>query len=129
MVTINKIKGEFSKNFTFSGKKLNLPWLNEQLWKLMRQRDHALKIALKSGLAHNRRTFQHLRKKVVKELRKAKAKFFIDLINDAKRNSRVWENINRVQKKNTNDKVIELQVHGSLIQDKHEIASVFNTFF
>ncbi len=39
------------------------------------------------------------------------------------------ENINRVQKKNNNDKGIELQVHGSLIQDKHQIASVFNTFF
>ncbi len=31
MVTINKIKGEFSKNITFSRKKQNLPWLNEQL--------------------------------------------------------------------------------------------------
>ncbi len=131
MVTINKIKGEFSKNVTFSRKKQNLPWLNEQLWKLMRQRDHALKIAIKSGLAHDRRTFQHLRNKVVKELRKAKANFFIDLINDAKGNSReVWENINRVRKKNyINDKGIELQVHGSLIQDKHQIASVFNHFF
>ncbi len=63
----------------------------------MRQRDRALKIALKSGLAHDRRIFQHLHNKVVKELRKAKAKCFIDLINDAKGNSReVWENINRV---------------------------------
>ncbi len=85
----------------------------------MKQRYHALKIALKSGLAHDRRTFQHLRNKVVKELRKAKANFFIDLINDAKGNSReVWENINRVRKKKyINDKGIELQVHGSLIQD------------
>ncbi len=63
----------------------------------MRQRDRALKIALKSGLAHDRRIFQHLHNKVVKELRKAKAKIFIDLINDAKWNSReVWDNINRV---------------------------------
>lgn len=36
MVTINKIKGEFSKNVTFSRKKQNLPWLNGQLWKLMK---------------------------------------------------------------------------------------------
>ncbi len=33
MVTINKIKDEFSKNLTFTRKKQNLPWLNEQLWK------------------------------------------------------------------------------------------------
>jgi len=51
----------------------------------MKQRDHALKIALKSELAHDRSC---LHNKVVKELRKAKAKFFIDLINDAKGNSR-----------------------------------------
>lgn len=55
--------------------------------------------------------------------------FFIDLINDAKGNSReVWENINKVKKKNNkNHKGIELQVHRSLIQDKHQI--VFNNFF
>ncbi len=44
-----------------------------------RQRDDALKIALKSRLAHDRRTFQHLRNTVVKELRKAKAKFLLTL--------------------------------------------------
>ncbi len=71
---------------------------------------HALKIALKSVLAHDRRTFQHLRNKVVKELRKAKAIFFLDLTNDAKRKSReAWKNINKVQNKNNkNDKDIEL---------------------
>ncbi len=65
---------------------------------------HALKIAIKSVLAHNRRTFQHLRNKVVKELRKAKAIFFLDLTNDAMGNSRgVWKNINKVQNKNDKD--------------------------
>ncbi len=58
------------------------------------------KIALKSVLAHDRRTFQHLRNKVVKEFRKAKAIFFLDLTNDAKRKSReAWKNINKVHNK------------------------------
>ncbi len=74
---------------------LKSPWFKSCFY----ENRNALKIALKSGLAHDRRTFQHLRNKVVKELRKAKAKFITDLINDAKGNSReVWENINRVQK-------------------------------
>ncbi len=61
---------------------------------------HALKIAIKSVLAHDRRTFQHLRNKVVKEFRKAKAIFFLDLTNDAKGNSReAWKNINKVHNK------------------------------
>lgn len=54
----------------------------------MRQRDHALKKSIKSGLALDKRTFQQLRNKVVKELRQAKAICLIDLINNAKGNSR-----------------------------------------
>lgn len=99
MTTINKVS-EFSKNVTHSRKKQNLPWLHEQLWNLMKQRDHTLKIALKSGLAHDKKTFQHLHNKVVNNLRKAKANVFIDLINDTKGNSRqTSENINKVLKK------------------------------
>lgn len=59
----------------------------------MKQRDHALKIVLKSGLAHDRMTFQCLHNKAVK-------KFYINLINYAEGNStQVWENINKVRKK------------------------------
>lgn len=69
----------------------------------MQQRYLTLKTALKSQLAQDKRTFQHLHNKVVTELRKEKANFFIDLINDAKENSRkTWENTNRVLKKNSN---------------------------
>lgn len=80
MTMIDKVKSEFSKNITYSRKKQNLPWLNEQVWALMKQRDYALKTAVKSGLAHDRRTFQQLRNKVVRELRKSKANFLILLM-------------------------------------------------
>lgn len=65
MTKVNSVKNEFSKSVTHSRKKLILPWLNEQIWSLMKQRDYALKTAIKSGLAHHRRTFQQLRNKVV----------------------------------------------------------------
>lgn len=76
---------------------------------LMKQWDHALKTAIKSGLAHHRRTFQQLRNKVVNELREGKAKFFIDIINDYKGHSKqTWENIIRALKKTKNrDKEFE----------------------
>jgi len=78
MDRVNMTKSEFSKNISYSSK-VHLPWLNEQLWKLMKQRDLALKAALKSKLPHERQ-FQNLRNKVVKELRQAKANYFIKLI-------------------------------------------------
>lgn len=49
----------------------------------MKQRDHALKLALRSKMEHDRRLFTTLRK-VVKDLRKTKAKFFIKPINEAR---------------------------------------------
>ena len=64
-------------------------------------------------------------------MRKAKAKFFIDIINDSKGNSRqTWENINRALK-NTKKryKEFELQVHGALTKDKDQISSMFNSYF
>ena len=104
MTMINKVKSEFSKNITYSSKKQNLPWFNEQVWALMRQRDYALKTAIKSGLAQDRRIFQQLRNKVVRELRKSKENVFINIINDSKGNSRqTWKNINMVLKKDHNN--------------------------
>lgn len=43
----------------------------------MKQRDHALKLALRSKTEHEKHLFTTLRNKVVKELRKAKASFFL----------------------------------------------------
>ncbi len=65
----------------------------------MKQRDLALKAALKSKLPHDKRKFQDLRNKVVKELRQAKADYFIKLIDDSKGNSKlIWKNIDKITK-------------------------------
>lgn len=45
----------------------------------MKQRDHALKLALRSKMEHDRRLFTTLRK-VVKDLRKTKATFLLSLL-------------------------------------------------
>lgn len=52
----------------------------------MKQRDHAFKMALKHKVEYERRLFNTLRNKVVKELRKATAPFFIHANGNAKRN-------------------------------------------
>ncbi len=130
MDRVNNTKNEFSKNVSYSNK-INLPWLNEHLWKLMKQRDLALKAALKSKLPHDKRKFQDLRNKVVKELRQAKADYFIKLIDDSKGNSKlIWKNIDKITKKE--HKAVHnwaIKDQSKLIEDKEQIAKIFNSFF
>lgn len=79
MATVSETKNEFCRKVSRSSKTYNLPWLNEHRWRLMKQRDLALKAALKSGFtSRDERTFQELRNKV------AKADYFIKLINESK---------------------------------------------
>lgn len=60
----------------------------------MKQHDHALKLALNSKLEKDKRTFIMLRNKVIKDLRKAKANFFINIIGEARGNAKlIWEQI------------------------------------
>ena len=54
----------------------------------MKQRDQALKMALKNNSEHERRSFITLRNRVAKELRQAKATFCINAITEAKGNAK-----------------------------------------
>lgn len=75
--------------------KNSLPWLNEALWKQMRDRDSSLKIALKSGLRSDWYSYTSLRNRVVRNIRKAKADFYIKVIDDAKGDGKlIWNNLN-----------------------------------
>lgn len=59
----------------------------------MKNRDHALKISLKTKRVNDRQTFTSLRNKVIKEIRSAKANFFINIISTAKGNTEeIWTN-------------------------------------
>jgi len=53
----------------------------------MKERDNALKLATRSKMVHDRNKFVMLRNKVVRALRKAKADFFITIIENAHGNS------------------------------------------
>jgi hypothetical protein len=60
----------------------------------MKERDYAIKISLRSKLEHDRRRFTMLSNKGMKGIRQAKANFFINIIGDAKGNSKlIWENL------------------------------------
>lgn len=64
---------------------------------LMKQHGHALKLALKSHLEHCKHKLTMLKKKVIKELRKAKANFFINIIGENRGNAKlIWKQIKKL---------------------------------
>lgn len=91
-----------------------------------------LKKSLKSGLTIDRHKFTSLRNKATKCLRKAKAKFYIYIINDSKGNcKKIWENLNKLagrHKKELNHNV-ELKINNIIISNPSELTNEFNIFF
>ncbi|KAK0142318.1 putative RNA-directed DNA polymerase from transposon X-element [Merluccius polli] len=133
VTTINRVVTPFIRNVKYRPRKKNtLPWLNGALWHQMRERDSALKKSLKTGYSSDRQIFTSLRNKVVRNLRKAKADFFIKVIEDARGNGKlIWENLNKLTGRNKDQKTREheLKVNGILTLDHDVIANTFNSFF
>lgn len=111
--------------------KHNLPWFDSHLWDIMKKRDTALKKFLKTRLSTDHLIFKSLRNRVTQQLRKARATFFLDLIRDAKGNSKkLWNSIDKLlgKEKHTHQS-IQLKVNGSILNDSHAIAINFNDYF
>lgn len=67
---------DFSIQMKCKNKKQSLPWVNDNIKQLMKERGNALKLATRSKRTHDRSKFVMLRNKVVRVSRKAKADFF-----------------------------------------------------
>ena len=73
--------------------------MNSDVLRLMKQRDLALKQALKSKLEHDKCKFIMLSNKLIKELRKAAANFFINIIGEARGNAKpMWKQIKKTNR-------------------------------
>ncbi len=81
-----------------------IPWMNTTVLNLMKRRDMALKIALKSKLSSDRYTFTMFRNKVVKELRTSKANYFLNIIEKARGNTKnIWNQLRKLMGQNVNN--------------------------
>lgn len=82
----------------------------------MNEQDLVLKIAMKTKLSHDRHHFAMLKNKVVKKIRKAKADFFLTVIEKAKANSKIiWDQLNKLTgHHNKERKLHELNINGKL---------------
>ena len=117
--------------FVKQSKKQTLPWFNDALWHVMKTRDAALKKSLKSGLETDSLIFKSLRNKVIGQLRKAKANFFLEIIKQAKGNSKLlWKGIDQLSgKAPSNSAPLELKLNGNIHTDRLAVANGFNDYF
>lgn len=113
-------------------KSISLPWFTKECGTLLKSRDQMLKKSLKSGLIIDRQNFTSARNKVTSALRKAKANFFLNIIESAKGNSKkVWKEINKLSGRQTkqNSKGMEINIKNQLVNDPVILATEFNSFF
>ena len=97
----------------------------------MKERDLVLKKSIKTKLSHDRHHFAMLRNKVIKKLRKAKADFFLTIIDKAGGNSKmIWKQLKLFTGKKYKERnPLELKVNGKLINNPADIAEVLNHYF
>uniref|UniRef100_A0A3B1IW78 Reverse transcriptase domain-containing protein n=1 Tax=Astyanax mexicanus TaxID=7994 RepID=A0A3B1IW78_ASTMX len=128
---IQEIIKRFTRSIKLKAKKNSIPWLNTSILQLMKERDHSLKLANKLG--HSRHQFISLRNRVVKEIRKSKADFFITVLNSARGNSKItWNYIKKLlgesQNKNKS-KPGQINLNGIILTKPQLMADAFNNYF
>lgn len=128
--TIKNVMDKFDKKMCNKNKKAHLPWLTDEIWNLMKRRDYLLKKVLKTGIDTDMRLFKDCRNKVVRQVRNAKANFFIELITQAKGNNQlVWKHIKEITRKEKCNKTYEININHVLTHEENEVANTFNMYF
>lgn len=110
----------------------SLPWLNSDIYQLMKKRDIALKKSLLTKTQTDIIHFKSLRNKVISEMRKAKTAYFEQLIIESGGNSSsLCKCINKLSKREGTQRkpLVELNINGRLNTDSTEIANEFNRYF
>lgn len=97
----------------------------------MKKRDAFLKKFLKSGLITDHLIYKGLRNKVKMQPWKVKAIFFLDIIRDAKGNSkRLWKSIDKLTGKEKPEyDSIQLKINRNIQNNSLAVATNFNNYF
>ena len=97
----------------------------------MKTRDAALRKAIKTRREIDMLVYKGLRNKVIQELRSAKSRFYVNILNEARGNIKlIWENIDDLTRRNHKSiGDLILKVQGELIEDNRVVASALNNFF
>ncbi|CAB3991987.1 Hypothetical predicted protein [Paramuricea clavata] len=108
-------------------------WINSEIKKEIRQRDHELKKARKSNSNEDWATYRRTRNKVTNRIRSAKEKYHRNLIYDNSHNPRsFWKTMKKVfpvESKHVATNVLIVLINGKLSKDKQQIANAFGVYF
>lgn len=129
---LKEIISSFTRKGSHKPQKGNLPWLDQTCRSLLKTRDLLLKKYLKSRLSTDRQRFTQARNKVTQALRKAKAKFFINIIESTKGNGKkTWQILNKLLGKNVKSETapLEIEINNELICDPLVLTNAFNNYF
>lgn len=92
----------------------------------------AIRTFLKTMLLTDRQIFTSLRNRVIKDIRVAKANFFVSLIGEAKGNHKqIWDSLKKLTGKwhNNTTKQLVIKDKGSLVKVATETATLLNSYF
>ncbi|KAF0038056.1 hypothetical protein F2P81_010930 [Scophthalmus maximus] len=132
MSTFGSIVDKYIKKRKKSQRKFQLPWMNDNIRKLMKRRDHALKTFIKTRRDIDLELFKGLRNKVIKELIMSKSNDYIQALSEAKGNGKIiWKQLNSLlnPKGNATQNKYELKMGENIITDSAQVAEKFNNFF
>ena len=78
-----------------------IPWMNNKINELMKDRDFHHRKAVKTNSDHHWTRYRSLRNLVNREIKSAKSNYYCNLINDAKGDSgKVWKAVNEASSRN-----------------------------
>ena len=82
-------------------KGVSIPWINNKINELMKDRDFHHRRAVKTNSVHHWARYRSLKNLVNREIKSAKSKYYCDLINEAKGDSgKIWKAVNEASSRN-----------------------------
>ena len=106
------------------------PWINSKVVKSFKERDRSYKKYMISRNIEDWVAYKSFRNKTTNLIREEKHKYFENKIDNCKQNSLdMWKTLKSIIKLSNNEEVQELNVEGTLVKGKVEIAKKFNEFF
>lgn len=106
------------------------PWLNESIKSLMKERDKAKYILVKTGLVEDRFKYCQLRNQVTKLNRLTKKDYYMQRINAVKQDGKsLWKTLNEIMGRRTSGGASFVESEGKFLTKPSDIANYFNDFY
>ena len=106
------------------------PWLTAKLKDVMRDRDYHHRKAVKSNSEFHCNMYKKLKCLVNKQVKKSKADYYLELINNNKGNSSgLWKTLNEITGRKLTSSVTCIEANGISYTDSKSIAEVLNNHF